>query len=252
MSISVNTRLIIRCCQSLLILIVVSICLFILSIFTFLIIRRQFMPIEHLSLPIKFGLPSTFNREQSIPSYVVSSINLTDSFDLSIYPYQVEIHCNSPRSYMNRQHGSFYFQMKLISATNEFIIHEQSRLFHLPYQSDLVRIVRTLIYLPLALLSFDFDRWILNEILIDRLKSKYSLDFIEITLLPSTFQLEQCVLHFHLTNLTGFIYYFTYYPFVTSCLSIILIFSVYMSVYLFLTGVSIVYQMIKNNKQHSN
>ena len=187
-----------------------------------------------------------------LPNYLVSSIDLSDSswekspLDISQQSYRIELHCQSPRSYHNRQLGSFFIQLILRSTSNELII-ERSRMILFPYQSELVRLLRTLTFLPLSFFGQDYDRWEWKEILVERLikqnKSREFLGHIQIQTIPSSFQLEQCSLHFHVLDLTGLVYFFLYYPILTSCLSICVLFSVYMTFYLIITALTMFNQM---------
>ena len=257
MSVSENTRSLFQCFQSLLTLIFVSICLFVLSILTFLTLRKHLMPISQLVLPVSFGLPSSFDMKTS-PTYLVSSINLSDPIyqntplDLSDHPYRIEFICNSPRSYTNHQLGSFFVQLILSSTTKE-LIREQSRLILFPYQSNLVRLIRTLMFLPLSIFHIDYDRWVFKEVLIERLvdsnPSKRFLEFIQLNIIPPAFQLDQCSIHFYILDLTGFVYFFLNYPIITGCLSIFVLFSTYMTFYLIITGLTMLNQMTKIKKK---
>ncbi len=255
-----STPSLFRCVQSLLTFIFVSICLFLLSIFTFLTLRKHLMPISHLVIPISFGFPSLFNPQidsTKLPSYLVSSINLSDSMydkfplDISHYPYRIELHCYSPRSYQNRQLGSFFVQLILFSTSNEIIL-EHSRLILYPYQSDIVRLIRTILFLPLSILRIDYDRWELKQILIERLinseKTKNTIEMIQLNIIPSSFQLDQCSIHFHILDLTGLVYFYFYYPILTGCLSIFVLFSIYMTFYLIITALTMLNQMTKTKK----
>jgi hypothetical protein len=219
------------------------------------------MPISHLVIPISFGFPLSYNPKidsTNIPSYLVSSINLSDSMydksplDISHYPYRIELHCHSPRSYQNRQLGSFFVQLILYSTSNQMII-EHSRLILYPYQSDIVRLIRTLIFLPLSIFHIDYDRWELKQVLIERLinteKSKNMIEFIQLNIIPSSFQLDRCSIHFHILDLTGLVYFYFYYPILTGCLSIMVLFSIYMTFYLIITALTMLNQMTKTKRQ---
>jgi hypothetical protein len=226
-----------------------------------LTLRKHLIPISHLVIPIPLGLPSSFdlkNDSIKFPSYLVSSINLSDPMydqfplDISHYSYRIEFICSSPRSYTNRQLGSFFVQLILYSTTKQLII-EHSRLILFPYQSDLVRLIRTWIFLPLSIFYIDYDQWKFKEILIERLinheKSKNFIEIIQINIIPSSFQLDQCSLHFHILDLTGFVYLFLNYPIITGCLSICVLFSMYMTFYLIITGLTMLNQMTKSKKR---
>jgi len=260
MSTNISTSSLIRCLQSLLTFIFVSICLFLLSIFTFLTIRKHLIPIKHLIIPVNLGFPSSFNPKDDLtnfPSYLVSSINLSDPMydkfplDISQHSYRIELICSSPRSYKNRQLGSFFAQLILYSTTKQLII-EQSRLILFPYQSDIVRLIRTIIFLPLSIFHIDYDQWKLKQILIERLinyeKSKNFIEIIQLNIIPSSFQLDHCSLHFHILDLTGLVYLYIHYPLLTGCLSIFVLFSIYMTFYLIITGLTMLNQMTKSKK----
>lgn len=255
MSTYFTTSHLIRCFQSLLTFFFVSICLFLLSILTYFTIRKHLLPVSHLVLPVSFGLPPSFhseNHSMKLPNYLVSSINLTDPIweksplDISQQPYHIELHCQSPRSDHNRQLGSFFIQLILTSTSNQLIL-ERSRMILFPYQSRLVHFLRTLMFLPLSIFGNDYDRWEWKETLIERLikqeKPNDYLGLIQIHIIPSSFQLEQCSLHFHILDLTGLVYFYLYYPILTGCLSIFVLFSVYMTFYLIITALTMFNQM---------
>jgi hypothetical protein len=215
------------------------------------------MPISHLVIPIALGFPSSFNPTHdanNIPSYLVSYVNLSDRMydrnplDISHHSYRIEFICHSPRSHRNRQLGSFFVQLLLYSTSNQLII-EHSRVILFPYQSELSRLIRTIIFLPLSIFYMDYDQWNLKQILIERLtnheKSKRSIEIIQLNIIPSSFQLDQCSLHFHVLDLTGLAYSFINYPLLTGCLSICVLFSIYMTFYLIITGLTMLNQMTK-------
>ncbi|CAF1080748.1 unnamed protein product [Adineta steineri] len=219
-----STRSFIQCFQSILTFVFVSICLFLLSILTYFTLRKHLMPISHLVIPISFGLPKSFDPNNdsnflkssiNFPSYLASYNNLSDPMydksplDISQHTYSIELICNSPRSYINRQLGSGFVQLILYSTSNEKIF-EHSRLILYPYQSEIVRFIRTIIFLPLSILHIDYDQWYLKEILIERLNnhdiSKDPIEVIQLNIIPSSFQLDRCSIHFHIRDLTGLIY----------------------------------------------
>ncbi|CAF4109770.1 unnamed protein product [Rotaria sp. Silwood2] len=218
-----STRNLIQCTQSLVTFICGSICLFLLSILTYVTLRKHLLPISHLVMAMSFGFPPSFNpKDDSIflksstnfPPYLVSYINLSDimydkyPLDISSHSYRVELNCCSPRSYRNRQLGSFFVQLLLNSTSNQLII-EHSRLILFPYESDIIRLIRLFIFLPLSIFHIDYDRWYIKEILIERLnnheKSKRFIETIQLNIVPSTFQLDQCSIHFYIRDLTGLI-----------------------------------------------
>ena len=257
---NISARSVFRCFQSLLTFIFVSICLFLLSVLTFFTLRKHLLPISHLDIPIPLGLPPSFNPKndaQNFPSYLVSTIDLSDPMyeksplDISYHSYRIELHCQSPRSYQNRQLGSFFVQI-ILSSTSKQLIIEQSRLILFPYQSEIVYWIRTMIFLPLSILGIDYDRWNLKEILIERSnyqeKSKNLLEVIQLNVIPSSFQLDQCSLHFHILDLTGIVYFYMYYPIITGCLSIFVLFSIYMTFYLIITTITMLNQTSKVKK----
>ncbi len=261
MSTQISTPSLFRCFQSLLTFIFVSICLFLLAILTFLTLRKHLMPISHLVISMPLGFPLSFNPENdstNFPSHLVSSINLSDTIseksplDIYHHSYRIELLCYSPRSYRNRQIGSFFVQLILYSTSNQIII-EHSRLILFPYESEIVHIIRTLILLPLSIFRIDYDQWKIKQILIERLtnqeKSKSSIQMVQLKIIPSVFQLDQCSIHFHVLNLTGFVYFFLYYPIITGCLSIFVLFSIYMTFYLIITGLTMLNQMTKSQKK---
>lgn len=261
MSTYISTRSLIRCFQSLLTLIFVSICLFLLSIVTFLTLRKHLLPISHLIIPISFGFPSSYNvqttNSTSFPSYLVSSINLTDPMydktplDISHHSYRVELLCSSPYSYRNRQLGSFFVQLILFSTRKEIII-EHSQLILFPYQSEIIRLIRVFIFLPLSIFNIDYNQWKFQKVLIERLinheKSKNFIEIVQLNVIPSSFQLDQCSLHFHILDVTGLIYLYLKYPFLTGCFSTFFLFSIYMTFYLIITGIKMLNQMSKSDK----
>lgn len=253
----ISTRSLIRCFQSLLTFIVVSICLFILSILTYFTLRKHLMPTSHLVVPIALGFPSSFNLKTDAinsPPYLVSYRNLSDTLydksplDISQHSYRIEFTCHSPRSYRNRQLGSFYVQLLLYSTSNQLII-DHSCLILFPYQSELSRLIRTIIFLPLSIFHIDYDQWNLKHTLIERLinheKSKRFIEVIQLNIIPSSFQLDQCSLHFHILDLTGLAYSFINYPLLTGFLSIFVLFSIYMTFYLIITGLTMLNQLTK-------
>jgi hypothetical protein len=262
MSTYISTRSLFRCFQSLLTFVFVSICLFVLSILTFLTLRKQLIPVSHYVIPISFGFPSSFdpktNTPTNLPLYLVSSINLSDPMydkspvDISHHPYSVQLTCSSPYSYINRQHGSFFVQLIVYSTTKQLII-ERSQQILLPYQSEIVRLIRIIIFLPLSLFNIDYTKWKFEKVLIERLitydTSKNFIEIIQLNIIPSSFQLDQCSLHLHILDLTGFVYLFLNYPFITGCLSIFVLFSIYMTFYLIITGLSMLNQMTKSKKK---
>ncbi len=261
MSTYINTRSLTWCLQSLMTLIFVSIGLFLLSILTFFTLRKHLIPISHLVMPISFGLPSSFdlqNDSTKFPSYLVSSINLSNPMydktplDISHYSYRIEFICYSPRSYKNRQLGSFFVQIMLYSTSKQLII-EHSHLILFPYESEIVRLIRTFILLPLSIFHIDYDQWKLKQILIERLTNddqlKNFIELIQLNVIPSSFQLDQCSIHFHILDLTGLVYLFLNYPILTGCLSIFVLFSIYMTFYLIITGLTILNQMTKYKKK---
>ncbi|CAF0776968.1 unnamed protein product [Rotaria sordida] len=218
-----STRNLIQYTQSLMTFICGSICLLLLSILTYVTLRKHLLPTSHLIMPMSLGLPPSFNLKDDLiflksstnfPSYLVSYINLSDTIydqyplDISSHSYRVELHCYSPRSYRNRQLGSFFVQLILNSTSHQLII-EHSRLILFPYQSDIIRLIRTFLFLPLSIFRIDYDRWHLKEILIERLnnqeKSKRFIEIIQLNIIPSTFQLDQCSIHFDIRDLTGLI-----------------------------------------------
>ncbi|CAM4876953.1 unnamed protein product [Rotaria socialis] len=226
MGTSLSTRNLIQYTQSLFTFICGSICLFLLSILTYVTLRKHLIPISHLIIPISLGFPPLLNSKPdfnflkpptNIPSYLVSYVNLSDTMydryplDISSHIYRIELSCDSPRSYRNRQLGSFYVQLILYSTSNEIII-EHSRVILFPYQSDIIRLVRTIIFLPLSIFRIGYDRWHLKEILIDRLtnheKSKRFVEIIQLNIVPSSFQIDRCSIHFNIRDLTGLAYFF--------------------------------------------
>ncbi|UJR36537.1 hypothetical protein I4U23_029257 [Adineta vaga] len=258
-----STPSFIRCFQSILTFIFVSICLFLLSLLTYFTLKKHLIPVSHLVIPISLGLPKDFDPKMDIdsskssthfPPYLVSYINLSDTLynqsplDISRHPYTIELVCHSPRSYRNRQTGSFFVQIILHSTTDQLII-ERSRLILYPYQSEIVRIIRTLIFLPFSIFNIDYDRWYLQQILLERLtngdQSKSFVEKIQLNIIPPSFELDQCSLHFHICDLTGLVYSFVNYPILTGCLAIFFLFSIYMTFYLIITGLTLLNQMTK-------
>lgn len=258
MGITLSTRNLFQYTQSLITFICGTICLFLLSILTYFTLRKHLIPISHLIIPISFGFPPSFDSTSSInilktpppdvPSYLVSYVNLSDPLyeryplDISSHVYRVELNCDSPRSYRNRQLGSFYVQLILHSTSKQIII-EHSRIILFPYQSDIVRLIRTLIFLPLSIFRIDYDRWHLKEILLERLanhdKSKRFVEIIQLNVIPSTFQIDHCSLHFNIRDLTGLVYFFINYPILTGMFSIGALFSMYMTFYMIITALSL-------------
>ena len=260
MGTNLSTRSLIQLIQIFLTFICVSLCLFLLSILTYYTLQRHLIPITHLDIPIVFGFPPTFhsNEEsifvQSPPnhlSHLISYTNLSDPMydrtplDISDHSYSIELICHLPRTYRNRQLGSFFVQLLLYSTSKQLII-EHSRLILFPYQSELIRLLRTLILLPLSIFHIDYDRWHLKQILIERLinhdKSKRYVDIIQLNIIPPTFQLDQCSIHFHILDLTGFAYLFVNYPILTGGLSIFIFFSTYLTFYLVITSLTMLNQ----------
>lgn len=251
-----STRNLIQFLQTLLTFIGGSICLFLLSIVTYFTLRKLLLPIPHLAIPISLGLPSSFSAKDesmllkssvnTLP-YLVSYTNLSDPMyerfplDISTHAYRVELICHSPRSYRNRQIGSVFVQLLLYSTSHDLVL-EHSRSILFPYESDIVRLIRTFIFLPLSIFHIDYDKWHLYETLIERLtnheKSKSYIEIIQLNILPSTFQLDQCSLHFHIRDLTGLVYFYLNYPIITGCFSVCVLFSMYMTFYLIVTGLS--------------
>lgn len=253
----------IRCLQSMLTFIFVSVCLLLLAILTYFTLRKHIMPTSHLVIPISLGLPADFdpktnamfaNSPNTYPPYLVSYVNLSDTLhnqpalDVSRHPYGVELVCYSARSYRNRQLGSFFVQLVAYSSSNQ-VIAEHSRMILYPYQSEIVRLARTVLFLPLSIFHLDYDRWHLKQVLIERLttddKSKRFLERLQLTVIPSSFQLDQCSLHLHIRELTGLVYSFINYPILAGCLSIAVLFSIYMTFYLIVTGLTLLNQMQK-------
>ncbi|CAF3398743.1 unnamed protein product [Rotaria sp. Silwood1] len=243
-----STRNVFQYTQSLVTFICGSICLFLLAILTYITLRKHLLPISHLVIPMPLGFPSSFNpKDDSIflksstnfPSYLVSYINLSDAMydryplDISSHSYRVEVNCYAPRSYRNRQLGSFFIQL-ILNSTSKQIIIEHSRLILYPYESDMIRLIRTIIFLPLSIFHIDYDRWHLKQILIERLnnheKSKRFIEIIQLNIIPSTFQLDQCSIHFNIRDLTGLVYFFINYPILTGCFSICVLFSIEINV----------------------
>lgn len=255
----------IRCLQSVLTIVFVSICLFLLSILTYFTLRKHLMPLSRLDIPISFGLPASFDPKNDSmfyksstisPPYLVSYINLSDTMydkyplDISHHSYYIEFVCHSPRSYRNRQLGSFFIQLILYSTSNQLII-DHSRLILFPYESEIIRLIRVLIFLPLSIFRITHDQWHLKQILIERLinpeESKRFIEIIQLNIIPPAFQLDQCSLHFHIRDLTGLAYSFINYPILTGCLSICVLFSIYMTFYLIITGLTMLNQMTKRD-----
>lgn len=252
MSRTLTIRNVLQCIHSLLTLTFVSICLFILSILTYLMLRKHLLPSSHVIIPLPLGFPLTnLNRNDlsnQFPSHLFSHVNLTDkidyrhSIDLSRYTYQVEIDCRCPRSYRNRQLGSFFIHLLLYSNSNQLIV-EHSRFILFPYQSEIIRLIRIFLSLPLTLLRLADDQWNWKEILIERLhnedKTKNILEQIHFIIYPSTLQIDQCQIHFYILDLTGLAYSFVHYPYLTGCLSICVLFSIYITFYLIITGLTL-------------
>ena len=249
---SFSIRCLFRCLHSFLTLIIVSLCLFVLSILTYITLRKHLMPVSHLIIPLPLTL--TTLSSNSITT-LISHVNLTDPMnnyyplDISSHSYRVEFDCYVPRSYINRHVGSFAVYLTFYSSSNQLII-EQSRLILFPYQSDIVRLVRTILFLPLSIFHLIDDRWHCEQILINRLsndeKSKRFLQLIQMKISPSTFQLDQCQLHFHVLDLTGLAYSFFHYPILTGCLASCILFSIYMTFYVIITGLAMLNQTNKN------
>jgi hypothetical protein len=173
MSTDLSTCSLIRCIQSLLTFTFASICLFILSILTYFALRNHLIPTSHLVIQVPLGLPPSFHPDEgsifikpptTSPLYLVGYVNLSDtiheksSLDISHYSYRIELTCHSPRSYINRQLGSFFVQLILYSSSNKLII-EHSRLILFPYRSDIIRLIRTFLFLPISLFYSNYDQW---------------------------------------------------------------------------------------------
>ena len=257
MSASIGTLSVFRCVQSVLTCLFVSICLFLLSILTYVTLRKHLMPVSHLIIPVPFGLPSNSAQPPTdFPAYLVSRVNLSDTFgehsslDIASHAYRIDFECHSPRSYINRQLGSFFVQLALHSNTGQLIV-EHSRLILFPYQSDIVRLIRTVLLLPLSLVGVDHDRWHFEQTLVDRLTSdalsKRFMQVIQLNIYPPSFQLDQCRLHFHVLDLTGLVYSFIHYPILTSCLSTVVLFVIYMTFYLLIASLSVLNQMTRKD-----
>ena len=257
MSASIGTLSLFRCVQSVLTCVFVSICLFLLSILTYVTLRKHLMPVSHLIIPVPFGLPSSAAQPPTgFPTYLVSRVNLSDTFgepyslDIASHTYRIEFECHSPRSYINRQLGSFFVQLTLHSNTGQLIV-EHSRLILFPYQSEIVRLLRTVLLLPFALAGVDYDRWHVEQTLVERLtsdaRSKRYMQLIQLNIYPPSFQLDRCRLHFHVLDLTGLVYSFIHYPILTSCLSTGVLFVIYMTFYLLIASLSVLNQMTEKD-----
>jgi hypothetical protein len=92
----------------------------------------------------------------------------------------------------------------------------------------------------------------LKQILIERLinsdELKNTIEVIQLNIIPSSFQLDRCSIHFHILELTGLVYFYYYYPILTGCLSIFVLFSIYMTFYLIITALTMLNQMTKIKK----
>jgi hypothetical protein len=246
MTIAFSTRSAFWCIQSLLVFTVISICLFLLSIFTYFTLRRHLTPVSHMIIPMPLGLPSSFHSD-----YFVSRANLSDTsheqfpLDISSRAYKIELDCRSPRSYINRQLGSFAVELRLYSSSDELIL-EHSRSILFPYQSAIVRLIRILAYLPWSFFLGHDDHWHCQQVLIERLvnheHSKRFLQMIQLHVYPTSFQLDQCHVHIHLLNLTSFAYSFIHYPLLTSVLSICVLFSIYMTFCVIIVAFTLFYR----------
>lgn len=242
-----------RCIYSLISFSIVSLCLFFLSILSCFILRRYFLPVTTVDIPMPLGLPS-FDQDaiypsDEWPSSLVSSINLTDqllNIDISTNSYQVQLDCSVPRSYRNRQIGSFFVHLTFSSKSKEIFV-EHSRLILFPYQSNIVRFVRILLNLPLTIIGWYDDYWYFQETLIERLherkKPKNPIETIRLSVFPSTFQIEHCRIHLNMLDLTRLTHFFIDYPLLSSVFVIFVCFSIYICVYLFLLAVSMIRSM---------
>lgn len=250
---------VLRYFQSLLTFAFVSLCLFFFSIISYIVLRKFLLPISHLTVPMPLGLPiSDKNRIDSSshwPSSLVSYVNLTDRWDhpypldLFKHSYRIELECHAPRSYRNRQLGSFFVHLMFFSSSNQLII-EHSRLILFPYQSEIVRLTRTILSLPLALINWHVDQWSFNEILLDYFQSKDKsnryLEQIRLIISPSSFQIDRCEIDFQVLDLSGLTYALVYHPILAGVLFILFLFSIYMSFYLTLIALSLI--NTRNNK----
>jgi Putative adipose-regulatory protein (Seipin) len=259
-----SARSFLQCIKSVLTLMLVSICMFALSILTYVTLRRHLMPVSHLIVPVPLGLPSSFRPSGAaemitqaanhLPAYLASQVNLSQTFDhqppldIVSHSYRIELDCHAPRSYINRQLGSFFVQLSLYSKSNQLIV-EHSRLILFPYQSTIIRLVRTFLLLPVTLVYPGYDQWHCQETLIERLShqesSKRYLEMVQLNVYPSSFQLERCTIHFHVLEVTGLAYSFIHYPIFTGFLSMCVLFSIYMTFYLIITGLSLLNQTNK-------
>ena len=230
----------------------VSLGLFFLSIVTYLLLRKHLMPISHLSVPLPLSRPSL----SLSTDYLISRVNFSDPIndyyplDVSTHSYRVQIDCYAPRSYINRHLGSFSLQLQLFSSSKEILV-EHSRLVLFPYHSTIVRLARTIVFLPLSIFHWFDDRWHYNEVLIERLKtteiSKRFLNEIELKIVSSAFQLDRCRIDFHILDLKGLTYSFFHYPFVTGCLASCILFSIYMTFYIVISALTMFNQANKNS-----
>jgi hypothetical protein len=77
--------------------------------------------------------------------------------------------------------------------------------------------------------------------------SKRSVEIVQLNIFPSSFQLDQCSIHFYILDLTGLAYSYIHYPILTGCLSIFVLFSIYMTFYLIISCLTLLNQIAKKD-----
>ncbi|CAF0768869.1 unnamed protein product [Didymodactylos carnosus] len=263
-------QFIFRFLQSFVSFLFASVFLFCLSLITYITTKKHFIPTSKLDVNVPLGLAPiilssirtadyTIHTSPVIPAYLVGFVNLTQyklaQLD-SRYHYQVELECSVPKSYINRQLGSFIAQILLRTKPNPSydddvtrfgaIIADHSRSIIFPYESNIIRIARYLLFLPLYIFYFSTDIYRIKTIIIERLilESSSYIELIQLNILPSTFQLISCQLHFHILDLTGLTYSFIYYPKITGVITVFVLFSLYMTFYLSIAGLTFINKVL--------
>jgi len=186
------------------------------SIFIYITIYNNYVPVVQHSRPVHLQFDSTCERNCTNPYAIVTFNDVRSSFYLSRgQSYRFVIQLEMPESDVNWRQGMFMIRLRLIESQGKTLF-DISRPAILKYKTFLTKLINSLVWSPLFVVNLKNEMQTMQVQLIDNYieGAKFyfnKMDRALVEILARDVQVYSAHLHI-LANLSGLSYYMYHWP----------------------------------------